>query len=184
MRSSPTARSSTEIQRVPDLLSYLQGLIDAGPEPGRWILTGSQDLGLLDSVSQSLAGRTAVMHLLPLARSEVVRFAEHPASLDTALFAGGCPRIVDAGLDPAEWLGSYVATYIERDVRAVTNVGDLAAFQRFVQLCAGRTAQVLNYSSLASDCGVSQPIAKAWLSILEAGFVAFRLPTARLRVHL
>lgn len=168
-----------EIQRVPDLLSYLQGLIDAEPQPGRWILTGSQNLALLDSVSQSLAGRTAVMHLLPLARSEVVRFAGHPEGLDGALFAGGYPRIFDAGLDPAEWLGSYVATYIERDVRTVTNVGDLAAFQRFVQLCAGRTARVVNYSSLASDCGISQPTAKAWLSILEAGFVAFRLPPLR-----
>ena len=168
-----------EIQRVPELLSYLQGLIDAEPEPGRWILTGSQNLALLDSVSQSLAGRTAVMHLLPLSRSEVMRFAEHPTSLDAALFTGGYPRIFDAGLDPAEWLGSYVATYIERDVRTVTNVGDLAAFQRFVQLCAGRTAQVLNYSSLANDCGVSQPTAKAWLSILEASFVAFRLPSLR-----
>ena len=172
-----------EIQRVPDLLSYLQGLIDAEPQPGRWILTGSQNLALLDSVSQSLAGRTAVMHLLPLARSEVVRFAGHPESLDGALFAGGYPRIFDAGLDPAEWLGSYVATYIERDVRTVTNVGDLAAFQRFVQLCAGRTARVVNYSSLASDCGVSQPTAKAWLSILEAGFVAFRLPPLRSTVR-
>ena len=172
-----------EIQRVPELLSYLQGLIDAEPQPGRWILTGSQNLALLDSASQSLAGRTAVMHLLPLARSEVVRFAEHPAGLDAALFAGGYPRIFDAGLDPAEWLGSYVATYIERDVRTVTNVGDLAAFQRFVQLCAGRTAQVVNYSSLASDCGVSQPTAKAWLSILEASFVAFRLPSLRSTVR-
>ena len=172
-----------EIQRVPDLLSYLQGLIDAEPQPGRWILTGSQNLALLDSVSQSLAGRTAVMHLLPLARSEVVRFAGHPESLDGALFAGGYPRIFDAGLDPAEWLGSYVATYIERDVRTVTNVGDLAAFQRFVQLCAGRTARVVNHSSLASDCGISQPTAKAWLSILEAGFVAFRLPPLRSTVR-
>ena len=172
-----------EVQRVPDLLSYLQGAIDADPSPGRWILTGSQNLALVESVSQSLAGRTAVLHLLPLARSELLRFPEHPDSLDQALFAGGYPAIFDREFYPAEWLGSYVATYIERDVRTVTNVGDLATFQRFVQLCAGRTAQLLNYSSLADDCGVSQPTAKAWLSILEAGFVAFRLPAfhARLR---
>lgn len=172
-----------EVQRVPDLLSYLQGAIDADPTPGQWILTGSQNLALVASVSQSLAGRTAVLHLLPLARNEVLRFAEHPDNLDEALFAGGYPAIFDRGLDPVEWLSAYVATYIERDVRTVTNVGDLAAFQRFVQLCAGRTAQLVNYSSLADDCGVSQPTAKAWLSILEAGFVAFRLPAfhARLR---
>ena len=172
-----------EVQRVPDLLSYLQGAIDADPAPGRWILTGSHNLALIESVSQSLAGRTAVLHLLPLARSEVERFAGHPRSLDEVLVAGGYPRIFDRGLDPAEWLGSYVATYIERDVRRIINVGDLAVFQRFLQLCAGRTAQLLNYSSLAGDCGISQPTAKAWLSILEAGFVAFRLPTLHSRLR-
>ena len=168
-----------EIQRVPDLLSYLQVMVDVDPTPGRWILTGSQNLSLLESVSQSLAGRTAVLHLLPLARSEVVRFRDHPDSFDETLIAGGYPAIFDRGLDPAEWLSSYVATYIERDVRTVRGVGDLAAFQRFVQLCAGRTAQMVNYSSLAGDCGVTQPTAKAWLSILEAGFVVFRLPALR-----
>ncbi len=168
-----------DVQRAPDLLSYLQGAIDADPTPGRWILTGSHNLALLESVSQSLAGRTAVLHLLPLCRGEVTRFDRHPRSLDEALFAGGYPRIFDRDLDPSEWLGSYVATYIERDVRTVSNVGDLTAFQRFVQLCAGRTAQLLNYSALAGDCGISQPTAKAWLSILEAGFVVFRLPALR-----
>jgi len=168
-----------EVQRAPDLPSYLQGIIDADPKPGRWILTGSQNLALLESVSQSLAGRSAVLHLLPLARSEVTRFKRHPKSLDEALIAGGYPRIFDQKLDPSDWLGSYVATYIERDVRTISNVGDLVTFQRFVELCAGRTAQLLNYSSLAADCGISQPSAKAWLSILETSFVAFRLPTFR-----
>jgi len=168
-----------EVQRAPDLPSYLQGIIDAGPKPGRWILTGSQNLALLESVSQSLAGRSAVLHLLPLARSEVTRFKRHPKSLDETLIAGGYPRIFDQKLDPSDWLGSYVATYIERDVRTISNVGDLVTFQRFVELCAGRTAQLLNYSSLAADCGISQPSAKAWLSILETSFVAFRLPTFR-----
>ena len=168
-----------EVQRAPDLPSYLQGIIDSDPKPGRWILTGSQNLSLLESVSQSLAGRTAVLHLLPLARSEVVRFKRPPKTLDETLVAGGYPRIFDQGLDPSDWLRSYVATYIERDVRTISNVGDLVIFQRFVELCAGRTAQLLNYSSLAADCGISQPSAKAWLSILETSFVAFRLPTFR-----
>ena len=164
-----------EIQRCPNLLSYLQGLIDERPQPGRWILTGSQSLGLLQSVSQSLAGRTAVLHLLPLARSEVCRFRRHPKSLDEAILAGGYPRIFDRRLSPSEWLGSYVSTYVERDVRTVSSIGDLVTFQRFVQLCAARTAQLLNLSSLASDCGIAQPTAKAWLSVLETTFITFRL---------
>lgn len=165
-----------EVQRTPELSSYLQGLIDDAPAPGRWILTGSQNLALVESVSQSLAGRSAVLHLLPLARSEVVRFEQHPGSLDEALVSGGYPRIFDRGLDPADWLRSYVATYLERDVRTISNIGDLVSFQRFVELCAGRTGQLLNLSSLASDCGVSQPTTKAWLSVLETSFIAFRLP--------
>ena len=164
------------MQRAPDLLSYLQGVIDDSPTPGRWVLTGSQNLALLDSVSQSLAGRTAVHHLLPLSRGEALRFAKHPKTLEETLLTGGYPRILDRELDPAQWLGAYVTTYIERDVRSVANVGDLTTFQRFVELCAGRTAQLLNYSSLANDCGVSQPTAKSWLSILETSYIVFRLP--------
>ena len=165
-----------EVQRVPDLLSYLQSTIDEAPVAGRWILTGSQNLALLESVSQSLAGRTAMHQLLPLSWDEIRRFPEPPADLEEAIFKGGYPRIFDRQLDPSAWLSSYVATYVERDVRRITRVGDLSAFQRFVELCAGRTAQLLKYSGLASDCGISQPTAKAWFSILEAGFIAFHLP--------
>ncbi len=165
-----------EVQRVPDLLSYLQGIIDADPAPGCWILTGSQNLSLLESVSQSLAGRTAVYNLLPLTRGETIRFPRHPETLDETLFTGSYPRIFDEEQEASDWLGSYIATYIERDVRTISNVGDLTTFQRFVTLCAGRTAQLLNYSSLAGDCGISQPTAKSWLSILETSFIAFRLP--------
>ena len=165
-----------EVQRAPELPSYLQGIIDAAPSPGRWILTGSQNFALLHSVGQSLAGRSAVLHLLPLARSEVLRFRNHPDTLEETLLAGGYPRIFDRQLDPSDWLRAYVATYIERDVRSISNIGDLVTFQRFVELCAGRTGQLLNYSSLAADCGVSQPTAKAWLSVLETSFIAFRLP--------
>lgn len=164
-----------EVQRAPDLPSYLQGIIDDDPKPGRWILTGSQNLSLLESVNQSLAGRTAVLNLLPLSRSEVTRFKRHPKTLEDSLFAGGYPRIFDKQLDPSDWLASYVATYLERDVRTITNVGDLSTFQRFVELCAGRTGQLLNYSALAGDCGITQPTAKAWLSVLETSFLAFRL---------
>ena len=165
-----------EVQRAPDLLSYLQAVIDEDPAPGRWVLTGSQNFALLNSVSQSLAGRTAVHHLLPLAHNEALRFPQHPATLEDTLLTGGYPRILDRALAPNEWLDSYIATYVERDVRSLTNVGDITAFQRFVELCAGRTAQLLNYASLADDCGISQPTAKQWLSILEASYIVFRLP--------
>lgn len=165
-----------EVQRAPELASYLQPMIDADPRPGRWILTGSQNFALLESVSQSLAGRTAVLHLLPLAYPELVRFDRAPESLDGVLFAGSYPAIFDRGIDPADWLAAYVATYIERDVRSITRVGDLLSFQRFVELCAGRTGQLLNLSHLAEDTGISQPTAKSWLSVLEASFLVFRLP--------
>lgn len=175
-----------EVQRAPDLPSYLQGLVDDDPTPGRWILTGSQNLALLESVSQSLAGRTAVLHLLPLAWSEVLRFERAPTSVEEAVFTGGYPAIQDRALDPSDWLGPYVDTYVERDVRTISNVGDLVAFQRFLELCAGRTSQLVNHSALASDCGISQPTAKAWLSVLETSFVADRLPAfhANLRKRL
>lgn len=160
-----------EIQRAPSLLSYLQPLIDEDPRSGRWVLTGSQHLLVMQSVSQSLAGRATIHRLLPLTWDEVQRFGTPPASLDEAMFAGGYPRIHDQRLDPSQWLGGYVDTYVERDVRTLSNVGDLTTFQRFLGICAGRTSQLLNASSLASDVGVSQPTAKAWVSILETGFI-------------
>jgi len=175
-----------EIQRAPELPSYLQGIIDADPRCGRWILTGSHNLLLLESVSQSLAGRTSVLRLLPMVRGEIVRFRQHPRTLDETILAGGYPRIFDRKLDPTDWLRSYTATYIERDVRAISNIGDLTTFQRFVELCAGRTSQLLNLSALAGDCGIAQPTAKAWMSVLETSFITFRLPSfsANLRKRL
>lgn len=165
-----------EIQRCPELPSYLQGMIDADPVCGRWILTGSQNLAMLSTVSQSLAGRTAVLNLLPLVYQEVCRFPSPPENLDGLLLAGGYPRIYDQNIAPDQWLGAYMATYIERDVRMISNVGDLAVFQRFVELCAGRTGQLLNLSALAADAGIAQPTAKAWMSILEASYIVLRLP--------
>ncbi len=165
-----------EVQRVPELLSYLQEVVDNDPTPGRWILTGSQDLALLNSIDQSLAGRTAVHNLHTLTHGEVIRFAEHPQTIDEALVAGSYPGVFDRKHDPSDWFSSYVATYIERDVRSITNVNDLSLFERFVRLCAGRTAQPLSLRCLAWDCGVSQPTARAWIGILETHFLVFRLP--------
>jgi predicted AAA+ superfamily ATPase len=177
LKQFPQGAVLDEIQNCPPITSYLQEIIDGDPAPGRWVLTGSHNLSVMASTSQSLAGRSAVLNLLPLSRREVVEFPQHPKSLNETLLTGGYPRILDRKLRPADWLSSYVATYLERDVRSLSNIGDLVAFQRFVQLSAGRTSQLLNLSSLASDCGVSQPTARAWASVLEASFIAFRLPS-------
>lgn len=165
-----------EVQRTPEIPSYLQGIVDEDPEPGRFILTGSQNFALLDSVSQSLAGRTVLLQLLPLDLEEMRRFPDPPRDLDTLLWSGGYPRIYERRLTADEWLAAYTATYLERDVRSMLNVGDLEAFQTFLRLCAGRVGQLLNLSSLANDTGISQPTARRWLSILEASYIVFRLP--------
>ena len=153
---------------------FKQRLASRDSTPGQWILTGSQNLSVMTSTSQSLAGRTVVVNLLPLARSEVTEFSSPPKTLNETLLTGGYPRILDRKLRPADWLSAYVATYLERDVRSLSHIGDLVTFQRFTQLCAGRVSQLLHLSSLAADCGISQPTAKAWASVLEASFIAFR----------
>jgi uncharacterized protein len=165
-----------EVQHAPDLLSYLQADVDERPEHGRFILTGSQHFGLTAAVTQSLAGRTAVLNLLPLSLDELRRFPAPVDDLFATLWAGGYPRIHDQHVPPARWLADYFSTYVQRDVRQVLNVGDLQAFAGFVRLCAGRTAQDLNLSALGADAGVSHATARAWLSVLEASFLCFRLP--------
>jgi predicted AAA+ superfamily ATPase len=164
-----------EVQRAPDLPSYIQTDVDERRDPGRYILTGSSNLALLHPVSQSLAGRTAVLTLLPLTLGEVRRFGVNPIDLDDTLWRGSSPAVFDRHLDPHDWYASYVATYVERDVRSLLNIGNLGAFQRFVGLCAGRTAQLLNLSSLGADTGVRHATAGAWLSVLEASYLAWRL---------
>ena len=165
-----------EIQHAPDLLSYLQEAVDEDPRPGRFILTGSQHLGLVAAVAQSLAGRTALLRLMPLSLDELRRFPQPPESLWSTVWSGGYPRIFDRGLPAGHWLADYVSTYLERDVRQVVQVGDLLAFGRFLRLAAGRTAQEVNLSKLGSDAGVSYNTAKSWLSVLEATFAVHRLP--------
>lgn len=165
-----------EVQRVPDLLSYIQVEVDAKASAGRFILTGSANFALLQSLSQSLAGRKALVTLLPLSLDEVRGFPKAPRDLFSTLWTGGFPAILDRGVPPEEWYASYTTTYLERDVRQILNVTDLSAFQAFLRLCAGRTGQVLNLSQLGADCGISHNTARAWLTVLEAGYVAFRLP--------
>ncbi len=164
-----------EVQRVPELASYLQGIVDEPGFEGSWILTGSQDFALLASLSQSLAGRTAILHLLPPSLEELRRFEDPPEDLFDLLFTGAYPRIQQEGIEPRAFYEAYVATYLERDVRQVLNIGDVGSFQTFVRLCAGRTGALVNFSSLGGDAGISQPTSRSWLSALEAGFLVFRL---------
>ena len=165
-----------EVQQVPDLLGYIQGLVDEDARPGRFILTGSQHFGQSQAVSQSLAGRTAILHLLPPSLGELARFRAIPQDLITTLFTGAYPRIHDQGIPPERWLADYLATYIQRDVRTVLNIGDLDTFTTFLRLCAGSTAQELNLARLGADAGISQPTAKSWLSVLGTSFLCFQLP--------
>ncbi len=165
-----------EVQRAPELLSYLQEEVDRDPTPGRFILTGSQHFVLSDSISQSLAGRVGILHLLPPSLNELRCFDSPPTDLWTTLWMGAFPRIHDRKLDSDRWLADYVTTYVERDVRQILSVGDLDAFTLFTRLVAGGTAQELNLSRLGSDAGVSHNTARSWLSVLETSFLVLRVP--------
>jgi len=165
-----------EIQRAPDLTSYLQEMVDEDPTPGRFILTGSQDFSVMEAVSQSLAGRTGILELLPLTLDETKRFPDSPKSRFEFLVQGGYPALFDRLPERQDWLGSYITTYVERDVRQVLNVGNLLTFQTFLKLCAGRSGQLLNLSSLGADAGINYKTAQAWISVLEAGYIVYRLP--------
>jgi uncharacterized protein len=165
-----------EVQHTPELLSYLQVDVDARPRPGRYVLTGSQHFGLRQSVTQSLAGRAAMLELLPFSRGELRAGKMAKADLFEVLWAGGYPAIHARKIPPDQWLPSYVATYVERDVRQLLNVTDLLAFQTFLRLCAGRTGQLLNLSALGADAGITHNTARSWLGVLEASYICFRLP--------
>lgn len=165
-----------EVQHVPGLLSYLQVEVDEHPEPGRFVLTGSQHFGLTQTIAESLAGRTGVLHLLPPSLDELRRFPQPPDDLLATLWMGAYPRIHDRGIPADRWLADYLTTYVQRDVRQVLNIGDLASFTTFLGLAAGRTAQEINLSALGGDAGVAHNTARAWLSVLEASFLCTRIP--------
>ena len=165
-----------EAQRCPALFSWLQGIVDEARKPAHFVLTGSQQFGLLAGITQSLAGRVAMIELLPFSSQELRQAGWLAEDADRALFQGGYPPIHDRRLDPAGWFANYVQTYLERDVRQLIQVRDLAQFQRFLRLCAGRSAQLLNLSALGEEAGVSHNTAREWLSVLEASFVIHRLP--------
>jgi uncharacterized protein len=176
LRQFPEGAILDEIQRAPDLTSYLQGIVDETPTPGRFVLTGSRNLAVREAVSQSLAGRTAILELLPLCLDEWQRFPGVADDRFEIMLAGGYPAIPDRGLDSWRWLDDYLTTYVERDVRQVMNIGDLSTFQTFMRLCAGRAGQLVNLTALGADAGVSHNTARTWLSVLEAGYITYRLP--------
>ncbi len=164
-----------EAERVPTLFSYLQTHIDDVNESGMYMLAGSRNFHLMAAIDQSLAGRTAILKLLPFSRSELYGAGVLPQDVNEQIFKGFYPRIYDKEIAPTDYYPSYIATYVERDVRAMLNIGDLGRFTRFIRLCAGRIGQLLNKSNLATETGVTIPTVESWLSVLEASYILYRL---------
>jgi len=165
-----------EAQRAPDLFSYLQTRVDDDRRMGLFVLTGSQQFGLLSGVTQSLAGRVALVPLLPFSLAELQAAERAPDTIEEILFRGLYPPLYDRDVQPSAWYGNYVQTYVERDVRQLAHVQDLLTFQRFLRMCAARTGQLLNISALGADAGISQPTVRAWISILEASYILHLVP--------
>jgi predicted AAA+ superfamily ATPase len=164
-----------EAQRVPDLFSYIQTHVDEIGKEGMYILAGSHNFLLMQLISQSLAGRCAILKLLPFSHSEMQIGHILPADVNDEIFTGSYPRIYDKKINPIDYYPPYIQTYVERDVRQLKNIGDLSQFVRFIKLCAGRIGQLLNLSSLAGDCGIAVSTAKAWISLLEASYIVYLL---------
>ena len=164
-----------EAQRCPALFSYLQTRVDAEKKMGQFVLTGSQQFGLLSNITQTLAGRVGMVQLLPFSLQEMQRGELAINDLDDLMWRGMYPPVHDRQLAPEQWFANYLVTYVERDVRQLIEVQNLSLFQRFIKLCAARCGQLLNLSSLASDCGVSHKTVRAWISVLEASYVVFLL---------
>lgn len=162
-----------EVQRAPSLFSYLQTRVDLEKRMGSFILTGSQQFGLLSRITQTLAGRVGLVHLLPFSLGELFKSKKVAATLEELLWQGFYPPLYDRDLSPSQWYGNYVSTYVERDVHQLLSIKDLSTFQRFLRMCAARTGQLLNLSQLGNDCGITHNTAKAWLSVLEASYVVF-----------
>jgi predicted AAA+ superfamily ATPase len=165
-----------EIQKAPHLFSYLQGIIDDNPsKTGLFILTGSQNFLLLENITQSLAGRIAFIHLLPFSYQELITTNWKDNTLDYFILHGGYPRLYDKSIEPVDYYPNYILTYVERDLRQIKNINDLGLFQRFLKICASRTGQIINYTSMGNDCGIDKKTVVSWLGILETSFIAFTL---------
>lgn len=164
-----------EVQHVPSLFSYIQTYTDNENREGMYLLAGSHNFLLMENVNQSLAGRTAILKLLPFSHHEMKEGGILPENVDEEIFKGAYPRIYDKNIEPNDYYPFYIQTYVERDVRLMRNIGDLSKFIRFLKLCAGRIGQLLNISSLANECGISVTAATAWISILEASYICYLL---------
>ena len=165
-----------EVQRTPDLFSYLQTNVDKSGQMGQYILSGSQNFHLLERITQSLAGRVAIFKLLPFDSLELKQEGLLPPDWKSVIIKGFYPAIYDRDLDPTIFHANYLQTYIDRDVTELMNVQDMRRFKNFIGLCASRTGLLLNLSNLANESGISQPTAKSWLSILESSYIVFLLP--------
>jgi hypothetical protein len=175
LRQSESGIIIDEIQRVPELVSYIQGIVDELRTPGQYILSGSQQFELSQTISQSLAGRSAILRLLPFSISEI-QVVQASTSVDEMLFKGFYPRLFNLPpINPTRYYSSYFETYIERDLRQLVNVRDVRQFDLFVRLCAGRVGQIFVASHLANEVGVSVPTIQSWLSLLEASYIVYLL---------
>ncbi len=171
----PAGAVLDEAQRCPTLFSYLQTRVDTDQRLGQIVLTGSQQFGLMSTITQSLAGRVGLVQLLPFSLQELLDARAAPGNLDELLWRGLYPPLHDRPLAPEQWFANYVMTYVERDMRQIIEVQNLSLFQRFLKMCAARCGQLLNTSGLANDCGVSHKTIGAWISVLEAGYIVFLL---------
>jgi hypothetical protein len=167
----PSGAILDEVQRCPELLSWLQGWVDERGIMGDVVLTGSAQFDLLAGITQTLAGRVGRVELLPLSAAELLAASKAPSDLNATLFKGGYPALYDRDISPQDWFANYIATYLERDVRQLIAVRDLTQFQTFVKMCAARTGQLLNLASLGADCGITSVTAKQWLSVLQASYI-------------
>jgi uncharacterized protein len=172
LKEFPNGAVLDEIQKAPQLLSYIQTIVDEKNKTGLFILTGSSQFELISSITQSLAGRTAIIKLLPFSFNEIY---SKNKNLDTneILYKGFYPRIFDKKLNPTEALSFYTTTYLERDIRDLINIKDVMKFNTFLKVCAGRTGQILNLSSIGNECGLNHNTIKSWISVLEASYIIF-----------
>jgi len=174
LHSFPNGAILDEAQRVPQLFSYLQTMVDNN-KALRFILSGSQNFLLIEKITQSLAGRVGILNLLPFSYAEIQNLAPIQ-SLEAAAWRGGYPALYTSSVPQDIFFNNYLQTYLERDVRSLKNVGDIMQFSRFMRLCAGRIGQPLNMSNLATDVGVASNTIKSWISVLEASYIIFMLP--------
>lgn len=175
LKTFPNKTIIDEVQRVPDLFSYLQTHVDNENREGMYYLAGSQNFLLMQTISQSLAGRTAILKLLPFSHNELKLADLAPETSNEEIFHGGYPRIYDKRIHPSDFYPNYIQTYVEKDLRLLKNIENLSKFIRFIKLCAGRIGQLLNLSSLANEMGIAVSTVQSWLSVLEASYIVYLL---------